>query len=325
MGPQLVDGEKLLLKLGGKLANIRGRIMPNAEMDKITWFRAGGVAEVLFQPADEEDLADFMRALPAEIPVMPVGIGSNLLVRDGGIPGVVIRLSAKGFGEAEQISETRIKAGAAIPDKRVAALALEGGIGGFHFYHGIPGGIGGALRMNAGANGVETRERVVEVRAIDRKGDLHVMTNAEMGYAYRHSGAAKDLIFTGAVFEGYPADKDEIRAKMDEVQNHRETVQPIKEKTGGSTFKNPPGHSAWKLIDEAGCRGLMVGGAQMSPMHCNFMINTGAAHGYDLEYLGETVRARVMEKSGIRLEWEIKRLGLFRPGQEVQEFLGQML
>jgi UDP-N-acetylmuramate dehydrogenase len=325
MGGSMVDGEKLLLKLGDKLANIRGRIMPNAEMDKITWFRAGGLAEVLFQPADEEDLADFMRALPIEVPVMPVGIGSNLLVRDGGIPGVVIRLSAKGFGEAEQVSETRIKAGAAIPDKRVAALALECGIGGFHFYHGIPGGIGGALRMNAGANGVETRERVVEVRAIDRKGELHVMTNAQMGYAYRYSGAAKDLIFTGAVFEGYKADKDDIRAKMDEVQNHRETVQPIKEKTGGSTFKNPPGHSAWKLIDEAGCRGLMVGGAQMSPMHCNFMINTGAAHGYDLEYLGETVRARVLEHSGVRLEWEIKRLGLFRPGQEVQEFLGQLL
>jgi UDP-N-acetylmuramate dehydrogenase len=325
MGGSMVDGEKLLLKLGDKLAGIRGRIMPNAEMDKITWFRAGGMAEVLFQPADEEDLADFMRALPLEVPVMPVGIGSNLLARDGGIPGVVIRLSAKGFGEAEQISETRIKAGAAIPDKRVAALALEGGIGGFHFYHGIPGGIGGALRMNAGANGVETRERVVEVRAVDRKGDLHVISNADMGYAYRHSGAAKDLIFTGATFEGYVADKDDIRAKMDEVQSHRETVQPIKEKTGGSTFKNPPGHSAWKLIDEAGCRGLMVGGAQMSPMHCNFMINTGNAHGYDLEYLGETVRARVLEHSGVRLEWEIKRLGLFRPGQEVQEFLGQML
>ena len=179
--------------------------------------------------------------------------------------------------------------------------------------------------MNAGANGVETRERVVEVRAVDRKGDLHVMSNADMGYAYRHSGAAKDLIFTGAVFEGYPADKDAIRARMDEVQNHRETVQPIKEKTGGSTFKNPPDNSAWKLIDKAGCRGLMVGGAQMSPMHCNFMINTGAAHGYDLEFLGETVRARVLEHSGVRLDWEIKRLGLFRPGQEVQEFLGQML
>ncbi len=325
IGASLVDGEKLLASFGGKMDTLRGRLVPNAEMDKITWFRAGGLAELLFQPADEEDLADFLRLLPEDVPVLPVGIGSNLLVRDGGIPGVVIRLSAKGFGDAEVISDTRIKAGAAIPDKRVAALALEAGIGGFHFYYGIPGGIGGALRMNAGANGVETRERVVEVRALDRKGKLHVMSNADMDYAYRHSGAAKDLIFTSAVLEGYKADKDEIRTKMDEVQNHRETVQPIREKTGGSTFKNPPGHSAWKLIDEAGCRGLMVGGAQMSPMHCNFMINTGSAHGYDLEYLGETVRARVLENSGLKLEWEIKRLGLFRTGQDVQEFLGQFL
>jgi UDP-N-acetylmuramate dehydrogenase len=256
---------------------------------------------------------------------MPVGIGSNLLVRDGGIAGFVVRLSAKGFGEAVQASDTTIRAGAATPDKRVAALALEMGLGGFHFYHGIPGGIGGALRMNAGANGAETRERVIEVRAIDRKGKLHVFSNADMGYAYRHSSAAKDLIFTSGLFEGYKLDKDEIRAKMDEVQNHRETVQPIKEKTGGSTFKNPPDHSAWKLIDQAGCRGLMVGGAQMSPMHCNFMINTGTAHGYDLEYLGETVRQRVLENSGIRLEWEIKRIGAFRQGQEVDEFLGQLL
>jgi UDP-N-acetylmuramate dehydrogenase len=325
MSASLVNGEKLITSFAGKMDGLRGKLVPNAEMDKITWFRAGGLAEVLFQPADEEDLADFLRLLPPEVPVIPVGIGSNLLVRDGGIPGVVIRLSAKGFGAAEVISDTRIRAGAAIPDKRVAALALEAGIGGFHFYHGIPGGIGGALRMNAGANGVETRERVVEVRAVDRKGNLHVMPNSGMGYAYRHSGAAKDLIFTSAVFEGYTAERDDIRARMDEVQNHRETVQPIKEKTGGSTFKNPPGHSAWKLIDEAGCRGLMVGGAQMSPMHCNFMINTGTAHGYDLEYLGETVRARVLEHSGVKLEWEIKRLGLFRPGQQVQEFLGRML
>ena len=325
MGAPLFDGEKLLASLGDKLGKIRGRIMANAEMDKITWFRAGGLAEVLYQPADEEDLAEFMRVLPQEVSVLPVGIGSNLLVRDGGIRGVVIRLSAKGFGEVVQVSDIRLRAGAAIPDKRVAALALECGIGGFHFYHGIPGGIGGALRMNAGANGVETRERVVEVRAINRKGDLHVLTNEQMGYAYRHSSAAKDLIFTGATFEGYRAEKDEIRQKMDEVQNHRETVQPIKEKTGGSTFKNPPGHSAWKLIDDAGFRGLTIGGAQMSPMHCNFMINTGAARGYDLEYLGETVRAKVLEISGIRLEWEIKRLGLFRPGKEVQEFLGQLL
>jgi UDP-N-acetylmuramate dehydrogenase len=325
MGASLVNGEKLIASFGGKMDGLRGKLVPNAEMDKITWFRAGGLAEVLFQPADEEDLADFMRLLPPQVPVTPVGIGSNLLVRDGGIAGVVIRLSAKGFGEAEVISDTRIRAGAAIPDKRVAALALEAGIGGFHFYHGIPGGIGGALRMNAGANGVETRERVVEVRAVDRKGNLHLMSNADMGYAYRHAGASKDLIFTGATFEGYKAGKEDIRARMDEVQTHRETVQPIKEKTGGSTFKNPPGESAWKLIDKAGCRGLMVGGAQMSPMHCNFMINTGTAHGYDLEYLGETVRTRVLENAGIKLEWEIKRLGLFRPGQEVQEFLGQLL
>ncbi len=246
-------------------------------------------------------------------------------MREGGIPGFVIRLSAKGFGEAEVISPTQIRAGAATPDKRVAALAHEAGIGGFHFYHGIPGAIGGALRMNAGANGVETRERVVEVRALDRKGNVHTLSNAEMGYAYRHSSAPADLIFTSAVFEGYPEDKATIKAAMDAVQHHRETVQPIREKTGGSTFKNPEGTSAWKEIDKAGCRGLMIGGAQMSPMHCNFMINTGNATGYDLEYLGETVRARVLEHSGIRLQWEIKRIGQFKPGHEVQEFLGQLL
>jgi UDP-N-acetylmuramate dehydrogenase len=320
-----MDGEALIRKLGSRLDGLRGRLTPNAEMDKVTWFRAGGPAEVMFQPADEEDLAQFLANVPEEFPVMPVGIGSNLLVRDGGIAGFVVRLSVKGFGEAVQAGDTTIRAGAMTPDKRVAALALELGLGGFHFYHGIPGGIGGALRMNAGANGVETRERVVEVRAIDRNGNLHVMSNADMGYAYRNSSAPKDLIFTSALFEGYPADKAEIRAKMDEVQIHRETVQPIREKTGGSTFKNPPENSAWKLIDKAGCRGLMVGGAQMSPMHCNFMINTGTAHGYDLEYLGETVRARVLETSGIRLDWEIKRIGAFRPGHEVQEFLGQLL
>jgi len=321
----VTSGETLLKTLGDRLDSLRGRLTVDAEMDKITWFRAGGRAEVLFQPADEEDLATFMRALPAEVPVTVVGIGSNLLVRDGGIPGIVVRLSAKGFGDAEAIGGNRIRAGAATPDKRVAALALEAGIGGFHFYHGIPGGIGGALRMNAGANGVETRERVVEVRAIDRKGALHVLSNADMGYAYRHSSAAGDLVFTAAVFEGFADSQDAIRARMDEVQTHRETVQPIREKTGGSTFKNPPGTSAWKEIDRAGCRGLMIGGAQMSPMHCNFMINTGSATGHDLEELGETVRARVLETSGIRLEWEIKRLGRFQAGREVQEFLGRLL
>ena len=318
-------GELLIERLAEPLSAVRGKITPNAEMEKITWFRAGGLAEALFQPADEDDLATFLRVVPEDVPVTVVGIGSNLLVREGGIPGFIVRLSAKGFGEAEAIGPTRLRAGAATPDKRVAALALEAGIGGFHFYHGIPGAIGGALRMNAGANGVETRERVVEVRALDRKGNVHVLSNADMGYSYRHSSAPVDLIFTSAVLEGYPEGRETIRRLMDEVQHHRETVQPIREKTGGSTFKNPPGTSAWKEIDKAGCRGLMIGGAQMSPMHCNFMINTGNATGYDLEYLGETVRARVLEASGIRLEWEIKRIGRFKPGHEVQEFLGQLL
>ena len=323
----MIRGEALLARLGDRLQAFAAASLPNAEMDKITWFRAGGLAEALYQPADEEDLAAFLKAVPADedIPLTIVGIGSNLLVREGGIPGFVIRLSAKGFGDAEVISPTRIRAGAPSPDKRVAALAYEAGIGGFHFYHGIPGGIGGALRMNAGANGVETRERVVEVRALDRKGNVHTLSNADMGYAYRHSSAPADLIFVSAVFEGFPDDKETIKAAMDAVQHHRETVQPIREKTGGSTFKNPEGTSAWKEIDKAGCRGLMIGGAQMSPMHCNFMINTGNATGYDLEFLGETVRARVLEHSGIRLQWEIKRIGRFKPGHEVQEFLGQLL
>lgn len=321
----MTRGEQMLAELGDALSGLRGRITPNADMGQITWFRVGGVADALFQPADEDDLAAFLKAVPESIPLTVVGVGSNLLVREGGIRGFVIRLSAKGFGEVTSAGELRLKAGAACPDKRVAAFALEQGIGGFHFYHGIPGAIGGALRMNAGANGVETRERVVEVRALDRQGNLHVLSNADMGYAYRHSSAASDLIFTSALFEGYAEDREKIRAAMDEVQHHRETVQPIREKTGGSTFKNPEGTSAWKEIDKAGCRGLMIGGAQMSPMHCNFMINVGNATGYDLEFLGETVRARVLESSGIRLHWEIKRIGEFRKGHEVQEFLGQLL
>jgi len=321
----MIDGEGLLHRFGAELSGLRGRLTPNAGMDKVTWLRAGGPAEVLFQPADEDDLAAFLASIPADVPVMIVGIGSNLLVRDGGIPGFVVRLSAKGFGEAEHIGGNRIRAGAAAPDKRVAAVALEAGLGGFHFYHGIPGSIGGALRMNAGANGVETRERVVEVHALDRQGRRHVLGNEQMGYSYRHSSAPPGLVFTSAVMEGYPEDREAIRAATDEVQHHRETVQPIREKTGGSTFKNPEGSSAWKEIDKAGCRGLTIGGAQMSPLHCNFMINTGSATGYDLEFLGETVRARVLEHSGIRLEWEIKRVGRFKPGKEVQEFLGRLL
>lgn len=320
-----VNGAALLERLKPLMADIRGRLVPDSPMDRLTWFRTGGPAELLFQPADADDLAAFLAALPGDVPVLVVGVGSNLMVRDGGVKGVVIRLSAKGFGQVEQLDGNRLKAGAATLDKQLAAAALDAGLGGFHFYHGIPGAIGGALRMNAGANGVETCERVVEVHAIGRDGSRHVLTNADMGYAYRHSSVAADLVFTHAIFEGYRETPETIRAEMDAVQHHRETAQPVKEKTGGSTFKNPEGTSAWKEVDRAGCRGLVIGGAQMSPMHCNFMINTGNATSFDLETLGETVRERVRETSGIDLHWEIKRIGEFREGQIVQPFMGTML
>jgi UDP-N-acetylmuramate dehydrogenase len=302
---------------------VRGRLTANQPLAAVTWFRTGGPAQLMFQPADEDDLAAFLEKLPNEIPVLPIGLGSNLLVRDGGLEGVVIRLSAKGFGAVEDIGGNRLRAGAAVPDKRLAEAAAKAGLGGFAFYTGIPGGLGGALRMNAGAHGTETRERMVELTAIDRDGKRHVLTNAEMGYAYRHSGASGDLIFTSAVFEGVPQDEASIRREMADVVAHREKAQPIREKTGGSTFKNPAGTSAWKEVDAAGCRGLTVGGAQMSEMHCNFMINTGNASGHDLELLGETVRARVLKHSGIRLEWEIKRLGAFGSEGTIEPFLGE--
>ena len=306
-----MSGVALLKKLETNLEGVRGRLTPDALMSKLTWFQVGGPADILFQPADENDLALFLSKLPEDIPVMVVGVGSNLLVRDGGVEGVVIRLSAKGFGMVEDLGNNQLLAGAAIPDKRLAAKTLEVGLGGFEFYHGIPGGIGGALRMNAGANGTETTNRVVEVHAIDRKGAKHVLSHNDMGYTYRHCAAAADLIFTKAVFEGFTDERDAIQKRMDEVQHHRETVQPVKEKTGGSTFKNPDGYSSWKLVDEAGFRGFKLGGAQMSEMHCNFMINMGDATASDLENLGEHVRAQVLEKTGITLEWEIKRIGRF--------------
>ncbi|MGN7293367.1 UDP-N-acetylmuramate dehydrogenase [Rhizobium sp. SAFR-030] len=317
-----VNGEKLLASLGPGDSALRGRLTPDTPMERVTWFQAGGLAELMFQPHDADDLATFLKLLPEDVPLTVVGVGSNLLVRDGGIPGVVLRLSAKGFGQLELVGENRIMAGAICPDKHIAAMAMDNGVGGFAFYYGIPGSIGGALKMNAGANGGETAARVVEIHAMDRKGERHVLTKDEMGYSYRHSAAPADLIFTHAVFEGFADDRAKIRAEMDAVRHHRETVQPVKEKTGGSTFKNPAGHSAWELIDEAGCRGLMNGGAQMSSLHCNFMINIGHATGYDLEYLGEMVRQRVFETSGIKLEWEIKRLGIFMPGREVKPFQG---
>lgn len=310
-----LDGDALLARLS--LSGIRGKVTPNAEMDKITWFRTGGLAEVLFQPADEEDLLRFLKALPEDVPLTVVGIGSNLLVRDGGIDGVVLRLPTRGFGDVQVVDACTLLAGAGASDKRIAGAALEAGIAGFHFYHGIPGSLGGALRMNGGANGVETAARVVEVQAVDRRGKRHTLSLADMGFSYRLSRAPEDLIFVSALLRGEKGDREDIRKAMDEVQHHRESVQPIREKTGGSTFRNPEGTSAWKVIDAAGCRGLQIGGAQMSPMHCNFMINTGDASAYDLELLGETVRRRVLDNSGISLHWEIRRIGRFLPGRVV--------
>jgi UDP-N-acetylmuramate dehydrogenase len=295
----------------------RGRVTPEAALAPGTWFRVGGAAELLFQPADGDDLATVMAALPADVPVTVIGVGSNLLVRDGGVSGLVVRLSAKGFGQLAVESGRRIRAGAAVLDKRLAAFAQEEGIGGFAFFNGIPGTVGGAVRMNAGANGAEVRERLIEAVAVDRTGRRRLCTNAALGFSYRESAAPEDFIFVEALFGGAPATRAEIAEAMAEVQEHRELVQPIREKTGGSTFKNPPSARAWELIDRAGCRGLVIGAAEVSPMHCNFLINRGKATAYDLELLGETVRARVLESSGVRLEWEIKRIGSFDDGKVV--------
>jgi UDP-N-acetylmuramate dehydrogenase len=295
--------------LKAAMPELRGRLLANQWLAELTWFRVGGPAQMLFTPADEEDLGYFLAHLPHEIPLYVVGVGSNLIVRDGGIPGVVIRLSPRGFGEASADGEF-VSAGTAVLDKRVAETAAAANIGGLEFFFGIPGTIGGALRMNAGANGSETKDVLVEAIGIGRDGKKHVFTNADMKFAYRQSGVDPSIIFTAARFRGAMAAPETIRARMNEVQTHRETAQPVREKTGGSTFQNPPGHSAWKLIDAAGCRGLRVGGAQVSEMHCNFLINTGSATGHDIEALGETVRARVKDNSGIELHWEIKRIGI---------------
>jgi UDP-N-acetylmuramate dehydrogenase len=295
--------------LKAAMPGLRGRLLANQSLAELTWFRVGGPAQLLFTPADEDDLGYFLANLPHELAVTVVGVGSNLIVRDGGLPGVVIRLSPRGFGETGTDGDT-VSAGAAALDKRVAETAAAANIGGLEFFFGIPGTIGGALRMNAGANGAETKDVLVEASGIGRDGNKHRLGNADMKFAYRNSGVDPSIIFTAARFRGRIAAPDAIRARMDEVQNHRETAQPIREKTGGSTFKNPPEHSAWKLIDAAGCRGLRVGGAQVSELHCNFLINTGAATGHDIETLGETVRTRVKQNSGIELHWEIKRVGI---------------
>lgn len=290
---------------------LRGRLLANQEMAGLTWFRVGGPAQVLFTPADEQDLAYLLSKLPTDIPVTVVGLGSNLIVRDGGIPGLVIRLGGKAFGEITLEEGDRLRAGTSVPDVKVARAAADASLDGLAFYRGIPGCIGGALRMNAGAHGGETTDVLVEARGVTRKGEIVTLSHADMGFTYRNSAVSTaEIIFTSALFQGRPGDQQAILAEMDRVTSAREAAQPIKERTGGSTFKNPDGGKAWQLIDAAGCRGLRIGGAQVSEMHCNFLINTGGATAADIESLGEEVRRRVKDQSGYELHWEIKRLGV---------------
>ncbi|HEU0161812.1 MAG TPA: UDP-N-acetylmuramate dehydrogenase [Rhizomicrobium sp.] len=291
------------------LPPVRGSITRNAPLKDLVWFRAGGAAEVLFRPVDAEDLAAFLAAKPADLRVSVIGVGSNLLVRDGGIPGVVVRLSSA-FGKISTDGLT-VRAGAAALDGAVARAAADAGIAGLEFLRGVPGTIGGALKMNAGCYGREIKDIFVEARAIDEAGNLVTLSAAEMDFSYRKARGAHDgLIFVDAVFRGTADEPAAIRARMEELSASREAAQPIKSKTGGSTFKNPPGHKAWQLIDAAGCRGLTLGDAQVSEKHTNFLINTGEASAADLEALGEEVRRRVLENSGVSLEWEIKRVGV---------------
>ena len=292
------------------LPQVRGRILKDEPLAPFTWFRVGGPADVIFLPEDEADLATFLKGLDPAVPVTPIGVGSNTLVRDGGVDGVVIRLG-KAFGKVEPRGDNRIFAGAAVLDAVLAREAGKAGIAGLEFYRGVPGSIGGATVMNAGCYGAETKDVLVEAYAVTRAGEPVTFTNAQMDFSYRKSAKAADggLIFTGALFEGRPDDPAAIEARMAEITSRRETTQPIREKTGGSTFKNPPGHSSWKLVDETGWRGKLHGGAMFSPLHANFLINTGEATAADLEGLGEAVRADVKAKLGVELEWEIKRIG----------------
>lgn len=298
----------ITLELRAEIPGLRGSLASHAPMAGLSWFRTGGPAQVLFEPVDEDDLSYFLAHLDPAIPVLVLGAGSNILVRDGGIEGVVIRLG-KSFQEIT-IESLFLHAGAACLDVKLASAAANAGLAGLSFFRGIPGSIGGALKMNAGAYGAETKNVLVSCRGVGRKGKIVEFSNADMGFAYRHCSVADDVIFTQAVFSGAAGDPQTIFAEMAEITKARAETQPVNTRTGGSTFKNPPGHKAWELIDKAGCRGLALGDAQVSELHCNFLINRGAARGADLESLGEMVRVRVLETSGIALEWEILSVGV---------------
>jgi UDP-N-acetylmuramate dehydrogenase len=299
-------------RLIDRLPPVRGRLTADAPLAPVTWFRVGGPAEVMFRPADAEDLAEFLTKRPPEVPVTVIGVASNLLVRDGGVEGVVVRLG-RGFAAIE-INGMRVTTGAAVLDLNVAIACRAAGVGGLEFLSGIPGTIGGALRMNAGAYGREIKDVLESAVALDRAGARHELSLAEMGLGYRHCGVPDDWIFVGATLRGAEADRDAIQQRMAEIQSEREASQPIRARTGGSTFANPPDHKAWELIDRAGCRGLTRGGAMVSEKHTNFLINTGSATAADIEGLGEEIRRRVFEKFGVMLEWEIRRIGRHAAG-----------
>jgi UDP-N-acetylmuramate dehydrogenase len=295
-------------QLKAAMPGLRGRLLANQSLAEFTWFRVGGPAQAFFMPEDENDLAYFLKNVAAGIPLTVVGACSNTIVRDGGVPGVVVRLG-RGFSAITVEEGNRVRAGTAVLDAMVAKEAQKAGIAGLAFLSGIPGSIGGALRMNGGAYGGETKDILIEATGIDRQGNVRTFTNAEMGFSYRRSSVPDDIIFTSALFQGRPGNPEEIAAEMADIKKKREKTQP-KNRTCGSTFKNPPGNSAWKVIEAAGCRGLVIGGAQISELHCNFMLNLGGATASDIETLGETVRERVKQSSGIDLEWEIKRIGV---------------
>ena len=291
------------------LPRTRGKLTANAPLAPLVWFKAGGTAQWLFEPADADDLADFLRALEPEVPVMGLGLGSNLIVRDGGVPGVVVRLG-KAFAKVERLAATTLRCGGGASGILVSSTARDAGVAGLEFLRSIPGTVGGFVRMNGGAYGREVRDVLVEADVMLRSGERRTLALDDLGYTYRHSALPEGAIVVGAVFRGEPGEPAAIQAEMDRIAAEREASQPLRSKTGGSTFKNPPGDKAWRLIDEAGCRGLRIGDAQVSEKHCNFLLNLGDASASDIEGLGEEVRRRVREKSGVELEWEIQRVGV---------------
>jgi UDP-N-acetylmuramate dehydrogenase len=292
------------------LPPVRGRLTHGAPLAPLVWFKSGGTAEWLFEPTDIEDLSDFLFALDPSVPVMGLGLGSNMIVRDGGVPGVVVRLG-KAFAGVEQIDATTLRCGGGASGILVSSKARDAGIAGIEFLRSIPGTVGGFVRMNGGAYGRETRDILVECEVVLRSGERRVLALDDLGYTYRHSELPRGAIVVSATFRGHPGEPEAIQVEMDRIAAAREESQPLRSKTGGSTFKNPEGNKAWALIDAAGCRGLRRGDAQVSEKHCNFLLNLGSASSADIEALGEEVRAKVKAQSGVTLEWEIQRVGMF--------------